>query len=70
MLQRLDEVQRQHRRLQQEVHREVWRSVGLSTVFLLLLAMLVPSLDCLHTRVASAGEPEYLEQSEAVGINP
>ena len=28
VLQRLDEVQRQHRRLQQEVHGEVWHTVG------------------------------------------
>lgn len=51
MLQRLDEVQRQHRRLQKESKscRErcgtVLRGGSLSMVFLLLLALLVPSLD-------------------------
>lgn len=79
MLQRLGEVQRQHRRLQQESksfrerYDEAWGGGSLSIALLLLLALLVPLprlSHCLQTRVASAVEPECLEGSEAVGIKP
>jgi len=60
----------------QELEGEVWRSTGRwkpERCFPALASTAgpLPRLShCLPTRVASAGEPEYLEESEAVGINP